>query len=104
MSCRINSLQDYFDASMALLKPQVRQELFPAERPVLTRVRDQVPAKYGLGAAVNHSLVADGCIIEGTVENSVIFRGAKIGRGAVIRVASLWRARSSGTAQGWNMW
>lgn len=37
---RINSLQDYFDASMALLKPQVRQELFPAERPVLTRVRD----------------------------------------------------------------
>ena len=82
---RINSLQDYFDASMALLKPQVRQELFPAERPVLTRIRDQVPAKYGLGAAVNHSLVADGCIIEGTVENSVIFRGAKIGRGAVIR-------------------
>lgn len=82
---RINSLQDYFDASMALLKPQVRQGLFPAERPVLTRVRDQVPAKYGLGAAVNHSLVADGCIIEGTVENSIIFRGAKIGRGAVIR-------------------
>lgn len=65
---RINSLQDYFDASMALLHPQVRQELFPAERPVLTRVRDQVPAKYGLGAIVKNSLVADGCIIEGTVE------------------------------------
>ena len=82
---RINNLQDYFDASMALLKPQVRQALFPAERPILTRVRDQVPAKYGLGAVVKNSLVADGCIIEGTVENSIIFRGAKIGRGAVIR-------------------
>ena len=82
---RINSLQDYFDASMALLQPQVRQELFPSNRPILTRVRDQVPAKYGLGAAVKNSLVADGCIIEGAVENSIIFRGAKIGRGAVIR-------------------
>lgn len=82
---RINHLQDYFDASMALLNSQIRQTLFPAERPVLTRVRDQVPAKYGLGAVVKNSLVADGCIIEGTIENSIIFRGAKIGRGAVIR-------------------
>lgn len=82
---RINSLQDYFDTSMALLREPVRQALFPVDRPVLTRVRDQVPAKYGLGASVENSLVADGCIIEGAVENSIIFRGAKIGRGAVIR-------------------
>lgn len=82
---RINSVQDYFDANMALLDFDVRKALFPQDRPVLTRVRDQVPAKFGLGAHVQNALVADGCIIEGTVENSIIFRGVKIGRGAVIR-------------------
>ncbi|MBQ7083607.1 MAG: glucose-1-phosphate adenylyltransferase subunit GlgD [Oscillospiraceae bacterium] len=82
---RINSLQSYYDASMALLDGETRKELFPAEKPILTRVRDQVPAKYGLAAKVQNSLVADGCIVEGKIENSIIFRGAKIGKNAVVK-------------------
>ncbi|MEG1778196.1 MAG: glucose-1-phosphate adenylyltransferase subunit GlgD, partial [Angelakisella sp.] len=52
------------------------------ERPIYTKVRDEVPAKYGLSSVVANSLVADGCIIEGEVRNSVIFRGVRVGKGA----------------------
>ena len=82
---RIHNMVDYFAANMALLDTGVRQELFYRGRPVLTKIRDQAPAKYGLSSSVKNSLVADGCIIDGTVENSVIFRGVKIGQGAVVR-------------------
>ena len=52
---------------------------------ILTKIRDEAPAKYGLSSNVKNSLVADGCIIEGTVENSIIFRGVKVGQGAVVK-------------------
>ncbi len=81
----MHNMVEYFLANMALLDEKVREELFLPERPILTKIRDQAPAKYGLSSSVKNSLVADGCIIEGTVENSVIFRGVKIGQGAVVR-------------------
>ena len=81
----MHNMAEYFLANMALLDEKVREELFLPERPVFTKIRDQAPAKYGLSSSVKNSLVADGCIIEGTVENSVIFRGVKIGQGAVVR-------------------
>ncbi len=81
----INSLQSYFDCNLELLKPEVRKALFPAERPVYTKVRDEVPVKYGINAKASNSMIADGCVIEGTVENSIIFRGVKVGRGAVVK-------------------
>ena len=84
-SYHIHNLTEYFAANMALLDEKVRQELFLPERPILTKIRDEAPAKYGLSSSVKNSLVADGCIIEGTVENSVIFRGVKIGQGAVVK-------------------
>ena len=84
-SYHIHNLPEYFAANMALLDEKVRQELFLPERPILTKIRDEAPAKYGLSSSVKNSLVADGCIIEGTVENSVIFRGVKIGQGAVVK-------------------
>ncbi len=84
-SVRIRDQISYFAANMQLLESSVRAQLFPKERPVYTKVRDEVPAKYGLRANVSNSMVADGCIIEGSVENSIIFRGVKIGRGAVVR-------------------
>ena len=60
--CRAaNSMQAYFEISMRLLDPAVRSTLFPMDRPVYTRVQDEVPVKYGLSAAVSNSLVADGC-------------------------------------------
>ena len=82
---RIHNMVDYFAANMALLDGGVREEIFYRGRPVLTKIRDQAPAKYGLNSSVKNSLVADGCIIEGTVENSILFRGVKVGAGAVVR-------------------
>ena len=77
----IHDMQSYFESNMKLLDPRVRSQLFDKERPVYTKVRDQVPAKYGLNAQVENSLVADGCIIEGQVKNSIIFRGVYVGKG-----------------------
>lgn len=82
---RVSDMQSYFAANMALLNPEARAQLFPPERPVFTKVRDEVPAKYGLKAQVENSLVADGCVIDGRVENSVVGRGVRIGRGAVVK-------------------
>ena len=52
---------------------------------IYTKVKDEAPAKYNEEAEVRNSIVADGCIIEGTVENSVLFRGVTIAKGAVVR-------------------
>ena len=82
---RVSNMRSYFAASMELLDPKVRATLFPKDRPVYTKVRDQVPVKYGLSARVGNSLIADGCIINGDVQNCIIFRGAKIGKGAVLK-------------------
>ena len=79
---QINSMNTYFEANMALMQPQVRSQLFNPERPIYTKVRDDMPARYGLGSYVENSLIADGCVIEGSVENCVLFRGVKVGKGA----------------------
>lgn len=69
---------------MDLLDEKHRHELF-GDRSVFTKIRDSVPTKYGACAVVKNSLIADGCLIEGTVENSVIFRGVKVARGSVVK-------------------
>ena len=84
-SSEITSMKAYFKTSMELLNEDVRMQLFPKDRPVYTKVRDEVPVKYGLSSKVKNSLIADGCIIDGTVENSIIFRGVKIEKGAVVK-------------------
>ncbi len=81
----LDSVQAYFDCNMDLLSPDVRAHLFPADRPILTKLRDEMPTRYFEGATVKNSLVADGCMIEGVVENCVLFRGVRIGKGAVVR-------------------
>lgn len=80
----IDSPESYAKANFDLLDPKTRSEVFTPDRPVYTKVRDDVPAKYGLNASVSGSLVADGCVVEGTVKNSILFRGVKVGAGAVI--------------------
>lgn len=82
---KITSLQEYYDLSMQLLKKETRGLYFNRVRPVLTRVRDEVPVRYGEHAVVKNSLIADGCIIEGTVENCVLFRRVMVAKGAVLR-------------------
>ncbi len=81
----LDSVQSYYNCSMELLNKETRDGLFPADRPVLTKLRDEMPTMYRPGAKVKNSLVADGCIIEGTVENSILFRGVHIAKDAVVR-------------------
>ncbi|MDO4460779.1 MAG: glucose-1-phosphate adenylyltransferase subunit GlgD [Clostridia bacterium] len=83
---QITSLASYFEANLALMDPKVRNELFMnPKQPIYTKNRDDMPAKYGLGSNVQNSLVADGTVIDGEVENCVIFRGAVIGKGAKLK-------------------
>lgn len=81
----IDSLVSYFKVSMDLLEPQNCAQLFDPDRPVYTKVRDDMPAIYGLGSKVKNSLIADGCIIDGEVENSILFRGVRVEKGAVVK-------------------
>mgnify|MGYP000780714550 FL=1 len=81
----LESLRSYYDISLELLKSENRKALFTPDRPVFTKVRDQIPAIYGIGADVSNSLIADGCRIDGTVENSILFRGVTVAKGAVVR-------------------
>ncbi len=80
----ITSLQAYYNSSMSLLKEENRHELF-GDRSVFTKIRDSAPTKYGNSAIVKNSMIADGCVIEGEVENSILFRNVKVARGAVVK-------------------
>ena len=80
----IDSLQSYYDINMQLLSGEFK-DLFKADRPIYTKVRDDMPAIYGVCSDTSDSLVADGCIIKGTVENCVLARGVYIAEGAVVK-------------------
>ncbi len=83
----IDSMKTYYKANMDMMNRAISREVFSLETPIYTKVRDVAPAKYGIDCAVKGSLIADGCIIDGTVENSILFRGVKVGKGAVIKNA-----------------
>ena len=93
---KIDSMRDYYDANMQMLKKEVRDQLFLKNAPIYTKVRDEMPAKYGLSSKVTNSLIADGCIIEGEVENSVLFRGVIVGKGAKISNSIIMQDTSVG--------
>ncbi|MEG0615443.1 MAG: glucose-1-phosphate adenylyltransferase subunit GlgD, partial [Oscillospiraceae bacterium] len=86
---KIDSTYNYYKANMALLDGDIRKKLFFEKSPIYTKVRDNAPVKFGLDAMVKNSLVADGCIINGKVENSILFRGVKVAKGACIKNAIL---------------
>ncbi len=96
----IDSLQSYYDLNISLLDKGERDALFTADRPVFTRVRDDMPTVYGVGSSVKNSLIADGCVIDGTVENSVLSRGVRVEKGAVVKNCVLMQETfiSSGAA------
>ncbi len=81
----LSNIQLYYRTNMELLNPKVRLELLMDRRKIFTKVKDEAPAKYNEEANVRNSIVADGCIIEGDVENSVLFRGVRVMKGAVIK-------------------
>jgi len=79
----ISDITGYMNANMNFLKSDYREEAF--KKPIYTKIKDSVPTIYCEGSVVKNSLVADGCKIQGVVENSIISRGVKVGRGAVVR-------------------
>ena len=81
----VDDLSRYLMSNMELLRPEVREELFKnPKRPIITRVKDSAPTRYGPEAVATNSLIADGAIIEGTVKNSIIFRGVHVKKGATV--------------------
>lgn len=82
---RISSMKSYFDENMKMLDDANVDALFSAGNPIYTKIRDDNPSRYINGSKAVNIMAADGCIIEGEVENSILFRGVKIGMGARVK-------------------
>ena len=82
---RILSAEDYYQASMDMLEPEIMTQFFPEDRPIRTKERAEVSTYYSDEAKVRNCLVADGCYIEGELEDCVLFRGVRVARGAKLR-------------------
>ena len=81
----LSTIQMYYRCNMEMLDPDVRYELFSFNGKVYTKVKDEPPAKYNEEAEVSNSIIGDGCIIEGKVENCVLFRGVTVKKGAYVK-------------------
>ena len=81
---RICDMKSYYDENMKLLDDYNLDALFSGS-PIYTKIRDDNPTRYISGAKVKNAMVADGCVIEGVVENSILFKGVKVAKGAVVK-------------------
>ena len=81
----IDSIESFFQFNLDLLGHQYRRYLFASDRPIYTKVRDEMPAQYALDAHTVNTLVADGCYIQGNVENSILFRGVTVAPDAHVK-------------------
>ena len=87
----INSVENYYRASKDMLDSDKRHELFPDERPVRTKNHEGVSTYYGEQAVSRNSLVADNCIIDGELENCIVFSGVRIKNGAKLKNCIIFR-------------
>ena len=78
------SVEEYFQNSLALIDKDVRHDLFTGNHPIYTKVRDRVPSYYGEDCEIEDCIVADGCVLEGEAENCVLFRQVTLCAGAEI--------------------
>lgn len=93
----IDSMQKYFFCSMKMLDSQKRRLVFHVKnRPVYTKVRNSAPTRYTENAKVTNSIIADGCVIDGVVENSILFRGVRVGKGTVVKNSILMQNTYTG--------
>ena len=83
-SAVMTDIKAYTDANMSLLDREVRVDLFNPDRRIMTKNRDDMPTRYGTKSIVENSFVADGCVIDGTVKGSIVFRGVTVKKGAYI--------------------
>ena len=81
----ISTVDAYYQTNMDFLRPEVRNDFFKGHPSIYSKVSDLPPAKYNPGASVKNSLVASGCIINGTVENSILFKKIFVGNNCVIK-------------------
>jgi glucose-1-phosphate adenylyltransferase len=81
----IQSIEAYYFHSLELLRPDIWKELFTNKRPIYTKVKDEPPTRYVDGGSVKNSFIANGCTINGHVENSILFRGVTIGKGTIVK-------------------
>ncbi|WP_413374662.1 glucose-1-phosphate adenylyltransferase subunit GlgD [Alkalihalobacillus sp. 1P02AB] len=80
----IDSVESYYKYSMELLQDINYQKLFLQANPIFSKIKDEPPTQYKKGAKVSHSLIANGCIVEGTVKNSILFSGVHVQKGAIV--------------------
>ena len=78
------SVEEYFRNSLALIDSKTRRDLFGYNHPVYTRVRDRVPTYYGENCEIENCVIADGCMLEGEVEDSILFRNVTVCEGAEV--------------------
>lgn len=82
---QITDMKSYFEENMKLLDEDNREALFKSGNSIYTKIRDDNPTRYINGSKAKNVMVADGCVIEGTVENSILSRGVKIGKNAKVK-------------------
>lgn len=90
-AAQIRSVKEYYDRSMQLLDPAVRADLFTPARPIMAKSADKPSAYIGPEGKMINSLIADGCHIEGTVENSILFSGVTVEAGAKVDGCIIFR-------------
>ncbi len=78
------SVVEYYQNSLALIEKEIRHDLFSGAHPVFTKVRDRVPTYYGENCSIDDCIVADGCMLEGQVQHSVLFRQVTVAEGASV--------------------
>lgn len=78
------STEEYYRSNLAIIDKETRHDLFGRNHPIYTKVRDRVPSYYGEGCRVENCTVADGCMLEGSVRDSVLFRQVSIGAGSTV--------------------
>ena len=93
---RIVSVASYYKTNMDILDPAVHGSVFRDENKIYTKIKDEIPVKYCEGSCVKNSLIANGSIIEGHVENSILFRGVHVRKGAVIKNSIVMQASDVG--------
>ena len=95
LSC-VNSLERYFNTNMDFLNIKINSEVFNQDRPIMTKPKDEAPTKYTKSSKVVNSIIANGSIIEGHVENCIISRRVKIGENAHLKNCIILQATDIG--------
>ncbi len=81
----IFTVNDYHAISMELLRPQVKEEIFEGPNKIITKIKDSPPTKFRDHGEVRCAMISSGCLVDGKVESSIIFRNVILKRGSVVK-------------------